>query len=467
VPRRRYPSIPGLSRQRAENDYGCLGWRRPWVIRVTVIAKGVPGESQSATCFPPSCLPRSFLHRFVFNLYDNPPLPSLSLMARSDTTTSSTPFSPFSNCSAASEATSDGEPPADANHLPLPLALTIRFHFPDPPDLGAFTDVFRALNEFQQPRPVIAIPIPITQLDHGHRTPTSSLVALSPVTTESNATRGRTGPSFLSSSWRDERRPHARSLSPNINSDNSDTEGEELFPETVEVRSYDFDSGVDVLDKDGDQPSLGYLDEALGFIAAERAKFFASRDAAGGNGAGNRSSTSDSAFRAAAQSRKKRRRKKVVKSYSQGPANRTPLSLDSDSRIEDTAGSPSGAGDATLEDTSSSFESSSSPAKNATPVSARGRDLRKKGKAVETTTTPLLHSKSTPSLRLTTTSLPLDPRVLRLRALAHKLRLLFPEDAARLSSILSNDQAEEGDFVDPRGPKPQSKDTLIHVFVDQ
>ena len=157
----------------------------------------------------------------------------------------------------------------------------------------------------------------------------------------------------------------------------------------------------------------------------------------------------------------------MVKSHSQGPVNRTPLSLHSDSRIEDPAGGPSGAGDATLEDTSSSFELSSSPAKNATPISARGRDSRKKGKAIETATPPLLHSKSTPSLRLTTTSLPLDPRVLKLRALAHKLRLLFPEDAPRLSSILSNDQAEDGDFVDPRGPKPQSKDTLIHVFIDQ
>jgi hypothetical protein len=135
-------------------------------------------------------------------------------MARSDTTTSSTPFSPFSNCSAASEATSDGEFPANFSHLLQTFVLTLQFLFPDPPDLGAFTDVFRALNEFQQePRAVIAIPIPITQLDHSHRTPTSSLVALSPITTESNATRGRTGPSFLSSSWRDERRPHARSLS--------------------------------------------------------------------------------------------------------------------------------------------------------------------------------------------------------------------------------------------------------------
>lgn len=388
-------------------------------------------------------------------------------MARSDTTTSSTPFSPFSYCSAASEATSDGEFPANDGRIRQPIVLTIPFQFPDPPDLGEFTDVFRALNEFQQePRPIISIPIPITQLDHGHRTPTSSLVALSPET-ESNATRGRAGPPFLSNSWRDELRPRARSLSPGINTDNSDTEGEELFPETIEVQSYDFDSGIDILDKDGDQPSLGYLDEALGFIAAERAKFFASRDAAGGGISGNRSSTSDIVFRAIVQSRRRRRTKKVVSSHSQGPTNRVPFSLNSDSRIEDTAGNPSGVADATLEDTSSSFDSPSTLAKNSTPGTARGRDSRKKGKAVETTILPRLHSRSTPSLLLAPTSLPLDPRVLRLRALAHKLRLLFPEDAARLSSILSNDRAGEGDFVDPRGPKPRSKDALIHVFIDQ
>lgn len=389
-------------------------------------------------------------------------------MARSDTTTSSTPFSPFSYCSAASEATSDGQFPGNNTTSSKPPALTIILHLLDPPDLGEFTDVFRALNEFQQePRTVIAIPIPITQLDHTHRTPTSSLVALSPVTTESNATRGRLGPSLLPTSRRNGLRPHARSLSPRIDSGNSDTEGEELFPETVEVRSYDFDSSIDVLDEDGDQPSLGYLDEALGFIAAERAKFFASRDASGGVGVGNRSSTSDSAFRAIVQSRRKRRRKKVVKSHSQGPLNRAPLSLDSDSRMEDTAGDPSGAGDANLEDSSSSPETSSPPAKNATPITTRGRDPRKKGRVVQATALPILHSRSTPSLRLGPTNLPLDPRVLKLRALAHKLRLLFPEDAARLSSILSNDQVDEGDFVDPRGPKPQSKDRLIHVFIDQ
>lgn len=119
------------------------------------------------------------------------------------------------------------------------------------------------------------------------------------------------------------------------------------------------------------------------------------------------------------------------------------------SRTEDSAGDPStDVANLTLEDTSSSFEPSSTT-ENATPVTARIPDNR-----------------PTPSPRLTTTFLPPELRVLKLRALAEKLRPLFPEDAPHLSSILSNDQIDEGGFVDPRGPKPRSEDTLIHVFVD-
>ena len=119
------------------------------------------------------------------------------------------------------------------------------------------------------------------------------------------------------------------------------------------------------------------------------------------------------------------------------------------SRTEDPAGDPStDVANLTLEDTSSSFELSSIT-ENATLVTARVPDNR-----------------PTPSPRLTTTSLPPELRVLKLRTLADKLRLLFPEDAPRLSSILPNDQIDEGGFVDPRGPKPQPEDTLIHVFVD-
>ena len=202
------------------------------------------------------------------------------------------------------------------------------------------------------------------------------------------------------------------------------------------------------------------LDEHL-----EHATIFVCLGVAGGARAENRNSTSDDAFHAAVRLQRKRRRNEVVKSHGQGPVNHSSLSLESDSCIEDSAGDPSDTSDATLEDTSSSFEPSSST-ESATPVTARVHNSRKKRRAVEATTSPLLHNKLSPDLRLITTSPPSDPRVLKLRTLADKLRLAFPEDVPHLSSILSNDQADEGGFVDPRGPKPQSEDTLIHVFVD-
>jgi hypothetical protein len=124
VPRRCYPNFPAQSRPWVEREYGCLGSRKPLVIRVTVTgrwrwAKGAMYKQVSISHpFLSSCLPRSFLHRFAVDLYDNFSSQTFSLMARSDTTTSSTPFSPFSYCSAASEATSDGQFPGNPTHPP-------------------------------------------------------------------------------------------------------------------------------------------------------------------------------------------------------------------------------------------------------------------------------------------------------------------------------------------------------------
>ena len=196
----------------------------------------------------------------------------------------------------------------------------------------------------------------------------------------------------------------------------------------------------------------------------EHATIFVYRGVAGGARAENPNSTPDDAFHATVQPRRKRQREEVIESHGQGPANHSSLPLESDSCIKDSAGDPSDISDATLEDTSSSFEPSSS-AESATPVPARVHNSRKKRRAFEATTSPL-YNKLSLDLRLTTTSLPSDPRVLKLCTLANKLRHLFPEDAPHLSSILSNDQADEGGFVDPRGPKPRSEDKLIHVFVD-
>lgn len=343
---------------------------------------------------------------------------------------------------------------------------------PDMPDLGAFTNVFRALNDFQQPRN--GIPIPIAQVDHG--TPTS-LAHLSPTGTSHTLSDSHsvvwthsTAVSYLSNSWQDTvsfRSPtfrsssRTRSLSENL-SDDSDTEGEELLPSEVDTRPFNIDAAIDFLQHEAGEPSLGYLDEALGFIAAERARFVASRDVAPKDG--GRSSTSETAWRHVIQPRRKRRRKKFIKSHSQGPLLRIPLAGDG----PDTADQATAGEEGTVDDSSSSSVeiSSSSPAQKISPVTARSKEQRKHVAGPDGAR--LLHTRSTPSLRLIPfSSTPLDPRLLKLRALAHKLRLLFPTDAARLASILSNDKANQEDFVDPRGPIPQSKDTLVHVFVDQ
>ena len=54
MPRRCYPNSPAQSRQWVEREYGCLGLRKPLVIRVTVTgqwrwAKGATRKSQLAT----------------------------------------------------------------------------------------------------------------------------------------------------------------------------------------------------------------------------------------------------------------------------------------------------------------------------------------------------------------------------------------------------------------------------------
>jgi hypothetical protein len=380
-------------------------------------------------------------------------------MARSDTTTSSTPFSPFSTYSAASEATSDG---------PFPFLAPALVHlcFLDLPDLGAFTNVFRALNDIQ---PRNGIPIPIAQLN---QTPTSSLAHLSPEPVSPDDSRSTiwtngTIISYISHSWQERssfRSPsfhsRTRSLSAHL-PDDSDTEGEELLSNGIDIETLNIDEAVDLLQQQASQPSLGYLDEALGFIAAERARLLASRDTNGPKGGGSRSSTSENVRRHVIQPRRKRRRKKTLKSLGQ-----TLLAGDTESRTETVDRGAVGEG-GSLDDSSSSFEASSlSPRYKSSPVTLRNYEKRRHSSDADSIPR-ILHTRSTPSLRLPKISFPLDPRVLRLRALAHKLRLFFPEDAAHLSSILSHDQPDDDDFVDPRGPSPSAKDTLVHIFVDQ
>ncbi|KAH9925766.1 uncharacterized protein B0H18DRAFT_1085192 [Fomitopsis serialis] len=324
----------------------------------------------------------------------------------SDSTVSPTPFSPFSSYSEVSGVTSD-----------------------DAPDLGAFTTVFRALTTLQ---PRNAPPL-LNDVNTG--TPISPL-AFSPTEDDSEA------PS-ASTAW--SRHPVNEYLS--YSSPDSPRRGRSPLRSDSESTASDLDR-TDLLRAEA-EPSLGDLDEALGFLAAERARLFAQREK-GLRTTGNTSSTtttSDSIFR---HRRRKRNR-------SEGASLTTTTA-----GVDDVAYA-----------SSSSVDATSSPSAAiriaATPARTRPERRQRTIAQVAREKPRLLHSKSTPNL-IPPVSLPIDARVLHLRNLAHKLRLFFPKDAAALHDILDPETTtsgtEESGFVDTRGPEPGSQDTLIHVFID-
>ena len=380
----------------------------------------------------------------------------------SDTTHSPAPFSPFSTHSGGSDlATSDGELHTREGH-----AFRAQNHA-ESPDLGAFTIVFRALNEFQ---PRNFIPHTLTTA-----TPTTSV--LSP-TTESESdlyNRGSTVwnqqpiASYLSISSRTAttRRSVASQSPPPSEPPSSDTEGEIMID--LEADSGDYEE-TNNTDEDAEQPSLGYLDEALQFIAAERAKLTAPRD----NPWQRDSSTSDDPSWHHHQQQqpqqpqqhlqiphRRKRRKRKPKSLV-----RTILSQPGDDNQSHTEMLE---GDDRSDHSSPDISSSEAAAIRfrSTPASPPRRKAGRRNsvRSASADGRPRLgHSKSTPSLR----SGPLDPRVVRLRALATKLKFLFAAEAELLTAVLSNDslQSSSPDFIDPRGPTPTTGQPLIHVFVD-
>ena len=245
----------------------------------------------------------------------------------------------------------------------------------------------------------------------------------------------------------------------------------------------DVDSGEydDSNDADEDTlPSLGYLDEALQFIAAERAKLTAPRDNSWHR---SQSATSDDPPRGRQQQQQQqRRRQQQQQQHHQNPRRRRrrtkAKSLDRTIGARDSAPllGPSRAVDADGEDASDFLSPSPSPDISSselavrfkpTPASPSRRKARRRNsvRSASADARPRLgHSQSTPSLR----SGPLDPRVVRLRALAIKLRFLFAAEAELLTSILSNQslQSPSPEFIDPRGPAPNPGQPLVHVFVD-
>jgi hypothetical protein len=345
----------------------------------------------------------------------------------------------------------------------------------DSPDLGAFTIVFRALNEFQ----------PRNFIPHGvanAMTATATTSTHSPAESESDPyNRGSTVwnqdpiASYLSVAGTATTRLSVASQSPPPSEPpSSNTEGETMID--LEADSGDYE---DSNNADEEQPSLGYLDEALQFIAAERAKLTAPRDSSWQRG---NSSTSDDPssrrqqlplhhhhhqqqqqYKQLAPRRRRRNRKSrsiiptVVVRESSGAAGD-----DNQPRTEEM---PEGEDPSDL----SSPDISSSEAAirfRSTPGSPRRRAGRRNSvRSASVDGRPRLgHSKSTPTLRPG----PLDPRVVRLRALAIKLKFLFAAEAELLTGVLSNDslQSSSPDFIDPRGPPPGPGQPLVHVFID-
>ncbi|KAI0371880.1 hypothetical protein BV20DRAFT_964509 [Pilatotrama ljubarskyi] len=344
-----------------------------------------------------------------------------------ESSVSPSPFSPFSTYSVASGVTSD-----------------------DAPDLGAFTTVFRALNTFNhrvQPNGVNVRSATPTSFAHSQSDDSDPVQAPA-----GWATRRAT--SYLTTSL-----------------PGSPARGRSVHPSESDETASDYDDGteleVPIEDENTmDRPSLGYLDQTLTYIAAEREKLTARRELRG-----NCSTTSDSASPLVTTSARRKRRRK--RNRSAQDTRRT--SFVDGTQTETTTGGVDGLDEASAdnedEDTSSSLDVSSSPNYKTSPATpAILRKDKQKQRAVVDKNPRLHHSKSTPTLKphptLHVMTKSFDARTIQLRTLAHKLRLLFPSEAKALSAILSRDFTSALTYADPRGPVPQSQDTLIHVFID-
>ncbi|KAF9261173.1 hypothetical protein L218DRAFT_931544 [Marasmius fiardii PR-910] len=255
-----------------------------------------------------------------------------------------------------------------------------------------------------------------------------------------------------------------------------------------------------------EQPSLGYLDEALRFIAAERERWKAQHGAGLTNG-----STSE-------PRRKRRRKRKTPRAHSTTRASTTSTnisSLTSASSLLASSSTPSllstifqsstvrdEGEDGDADDSSSSYDhrySSSSPqvATRLPLFKSSPATPRKGGKNPQRQHNPKLkHSTSTPQLRPPSQPVVVEednPRIYLLRSLGKKLEKLFPEDKRFLRTVgygslsvssptgdpsyfdaFSGDDVGVGvlgNFVDTRGSSPRLKKTesderIIHVFVD-
>ncbi|KAH7890270.1 hypothetical protein F5I97DRAFT_7288 [Phlebopus sp. FC_14] len=375
-----------------------------------------------------------------------------------------TPISPFSTYSAGSEATSD-----------------------EAPDLGAFNIVFREFQQLQIGPPRI-LHTTVDSEREFESTSSRSGQAPSAVVdgTNSDANAGSTvwnqgivasyldpsASSAVSRSTVDDQSAAAgssttdyeREHSPDddsyddsygLDGSESETEGE------MEPRMFTIGS----VESDPDHPTLGTIDSVIQFLIAERDRVQAGRQV-GVAATAHYSSTSDTGAQRSQDGEvrrvRKRRRKRppkilqILRREGEQPETVSETTV----LAEDASGDADRDGQERAEvehGSSSSLDNrihyKSTPS---TPPQANSIPLRQG---------VLKHSKSTPTLQVKT--IPPDPQILKLRCLAHKLRLKFPDDYDRITPLLTQDfSGGESDFSDPRGPAPRARDTLIHVFVD-
>jgi hypothetical protein len=256
----------------------------------------------------------------------------------------------------------------------------------------------------------------------------------------------------------------------------SDTEGEIMIDQGTDGGDYE-----DANNAGEEQPSLGYLDQALQFIAAERAKLTVWRDNSWHRANSSTSDDHPTTLLPQRQQlphnhhnhnhnqqhqltpRRRRRRRKarsiiptIIVRESSGAAGDENQSHPE--RLE--RGDPS---DLSSPDNSSSEAAIRFSSTPASPTRKHGRRNSARSVSVDGRRR-LGHSKSTPALRPG----PLDPRVVRLRSLAIKLTFLFASEAELLTTVLANESllSSSPDFIDPRGPTPRPGQPLVHVFID-
>ncbi|KZV93960.1 hypothetical protein EXIGLDRAFT_748908 [Exidia glandulosa HHB12029] len=329
----------------------------------------------------------------------------LSGSDQATTSTTSPPFSPFSSQWSAVGSEATSDEPAD---------------------LGDFNTVFRALSILntaasQPPLRVFPVPPPTSSVAT-NTSPSLPALSESEEIDDSDADqpswKQRSMASTLSPSGQRSRAPPSLPSTPppeqQLALDDDDEDDDEDAANDTEGEL----EGDDML------PSLGYLDSALGFIAEERARLAAQTQANGVN--------SDTVI---PQARRKRRRRR-----------RTPRQEGDDASPEyDTS-------------TGDALSAPEPGSRRSMPHTPRSRRTAPRQPA---TAPPQTHVQAQPLLTP-------SPAVQRLRSLAHKLRALYPDDAAHITHVLREMQepSEPGAFVEVRGPPATPADPVVHVIVD-